>query len=77
MLLVAFTIGLMLRPIAAKQIAGLVILVGLLKLALEPMVAGGLALVFALPELQRDLLLVEAAMPSGALGRRYRGALRL
>lgn len=66
-LLVAFTVGLMLRPIAAKRMVRLLVLVGLLKLVLEPLVAGGLALALAVPELQRDLLLVEAAMPSGAL----------
>lgn len=67
MFLVAFTIGLMLKPIAAKKIVGLLILAASLKLILEPLVAGGLALLFAVPELQRDILLVEAAMPSGAL----------
>lgn len=66
-LLVAFTIGLMLRPIAYKQVMGLVLLVGLLKLIVEPLVAGGLARMLVLPELERDILLVEATMPSGAL----------
>ena len=66
-LLVAFTIGLMLRPIAAKQMVSLLVLVGLLKLVLEPLVAGGLASALAAPELRRDILLVEAAMPSGSL----------
>ena len=66
-LLVAFTIGLMLRSIAAKQMVGLLVLAGLLKLVLEPLVAGGLASALAVPELQRDILLVEAAMPSGSL----------
>ena len=66
-LLVAFTIGLMLRPIAAKQMVSLLVLVGLLKLVLEPLVAGGLASALAVPELRRDILLVEAAMPSGSL----------
>ncbi len=65
--LVAFTIGLMLRPIAFRELAGLVVLVCALKLILEPIVAGGFALVLGLPDFQRDLLLVEAAMPSGAL----------
>ena len=66
-LLVAFTIGLMLRPVAYKQIFSLLLLVGVLKLGLEPLVAGGLAMVLEVPDLQRDLLVVEAAMPSGAL----------
>lgn len=66
-LLVAFTIGLMLRPIALRKIVSLFVLVALLKMVLEPLVAGGLAWALAVPELERDILLVEAAMPSGAL----------
>ena len=66
-LLVAFTIGLMLRPIASKQLMSLIVLVALLKLVLEPLVAGSLALALSVPESQRDILLIEAAMPSGAL----------
>ncbi len=66
-LLVAFTIGLMLRPVAFKQLVSLLVLVALLKLGLEPLAAGGIALALAVPELQRDILVVEAAMPSGAL----------
>jgi len=65
--LVAFTIGLMLRPIAFRQLAGLVVLVCALKLVLEPLIAGTFAAALGLPDFQRDILVVEAAMPSGAL----------
>jgi predicted permease len=66
-LLVAFTIGLMLRPIAYKKMIRLVLLVGVLKLVLEPLIAAGMALALTMPALGRDILVVEAAMPSGAL----------
>lgn len=66
-LLVAFTIGLMLRPIAYREIATLIALVAGLKLIAEPLIAGGLGLVFALPLITRELLILEAAMPSGTL----------
>lgn len=66
-LLVAFTIGLMLRPIAIRQMAKLIVLVGVLKLVLEPVVAGTIAMALGLPEIERSLLIIEAAMPSGAL----------
>ncbi|WP_170387125.1 AEC family transporter [Ruegeria atlantica] len=65
--LVAFTIGLMLRPIAIGQLAGLVLLVCALKLILEPVVAGSFAFALGLADFQHDILVVEAAMPSGAL----------
>ncbi|WP_424831440.1 AEC family transporter [Ruegeria sp.] len=65
--LVAFTIGLMLKPVALRDMAGLLVLVCLLKLILEPLVAAGFAYVLGLPDVQRDILIVEAAMPSGAL----------
>jgi len=65
--LVAFTIGLMLQPIAFRQLAGLFVLVCVLKLILEPLVAGGIAVALGLPDFQKDILVVEAAMPSGAL----------
>jgi len=66
-LLVAFTIGLMLRPIAYRKIVTLIVLVALLKLILEPLIAGSIALALGVSDLQRELLVVEAAMPSGAL----------
>ncbi|MEM7172314.1 MAG: AEC family transporter [Pseudomonadota bacterium] len=67
MFLVAFTIGLMLRPVALVQILKLFVLVSVLKLVMEPLVAIGFATALGMPDLQRDILLVEAAMPSGAL----------
>ena len=65
--LVAFTIGLMLKPVAYRQIAPLIALVAGLKLIVEPLIAGGLAVVLALPPITRELLILEAAMPSGTL----------
>ena len=65
--LVAFTIGLMLKPVAYREIAPLIALVAGLKLIVEPLIAGGLALVLALPTITRELLILEAAMPSGTL----------
>ena len=66
-LLVAFTIGLMLRPIAFRKIAKLIAIVLGLKLILEPSIAQLAALVLDIPELDRQLLVLEAAMPSGTL----------
>lgn len=66
-LLVAFTIGLMLRPVAYRKMATLIALVAVLKLIVEPLIAGSIALALGVPELERELLVLEAAMPSGAL----------
>jgi len=65
--LVAFTIGLMLKPISFREIAGLLLLVCGLKLILEPAVAAAFATALGLSEFQKDMLIIEAAMPSGAL----------
>ena len=65
--LVAFTIGLMLKPVAYREIAPLIALVAGLKLIVEPLIAGGLALALALSPVTRELLILEAAMPSGTL----------
>ncbi|MEM7462081.1 MAG: AEC family transporter [Pseudomonadota bacterium] len=65
--LVAFTIGLMLRPISLAQIAYPLLLVSILKLIVEPLLAGVIANLMDLPELEENILILEAAMPSGAL----------
>ncbi len=65
--LVAFSIGLALKPIAARQLMALVAVTVLLKLVAEPLMAWGLALSFDLPKLERELLVLLAAMPSGAI----------
>ncbi|WP_444921076.1 AEC family transporter [Microbulbifer sp. CnH-101-G] len=66
-MLVAFSIGLALRPIAVRQLAGLILVVVLLKLVAEPMVAWALAMPIKLPHIERELLVLQAAMPSGAI----------
>ena len=65
--LVAFSIGLSLRPIAVRELTALIIIAGLLKLIAEPLVAWSLSLSFALPQLESELLVLQAAMPSGAI----------
>jgi predicted permease len=65
--LVAFSIGLALRPIAVRQLAGLILVVVLLKLVAEPVVAWALAMPIELPHIERELLVLQAAMPSGAI----------
>lgn len=65
--LVAFSIGLMLRPIDLRSLLPLIGLVVALKLILEPIIALAIGFVFQLPEIDRQLLLIEAAMPSGAV----------
>ncbi|WP_136658879.1 AEC family transporter [Nitratireductor sp. XY-223] len=65
--LVAFSIGLSLRPIAVRELAALIIVAVLLKLVAEPLFAWTLALPFELPHLERELLVLQAAMPSGAI----------
>jgi hypothetical protein len=66
-LLVAFTIGLMLRPIAYRKIAKLLVIVVGLKLVVEPLISQAAALVLDIPKLDRELLVLEAAMPSGTI----------
>ncbi|MDA4843925.1 AEC family transporter [Hoeflea poritis] len=65
--LVAFSIGLMLRPVNLRNLLPLVVLVVVLKLLLEPIVALLIGYLFQLPEIDRQLLFIEAAMPSGAI----------
>ncbi|BBM00579.1 AEC family transporter [Microbulbifer sp. GL-2] len=65
--LVAFSIGLALRPIAVRELAGLIVVAVLLKLLAEPLLAWALAMSFELPHLERELLVLQAAMPSGAI----------
>ncbi|MFN3232709.1 MAG: AEC family transporter [Alphaproteobacteria bacterium] len=67
MILVAFSIGLMLRPVSVRLLLPLLLLVGCLKLILEPAAAGFVAGAFHLQEMERAVLVLEAAMPSGAI----------
>lgn len=64
---VAFTIGLMLRWIRVADIWVPILLVLGLKLLLEPAVVSGLSFAGGLDPLERNILLIESAMPSGAL----------
>jgi predicted permease len=66
-LLVAVSVGLMLRPVHIRHILPILGLIVALKLFLQPVlvvVASGMA---GLPPLSTEVLLIEAAMPSGAI----------
>jgi hypothetical protein len=65
--LVGFSIGLSLKPLAYRELTTLIAIVIVLKLIVEPLVAWLLALSFELPHLQQELLVLQAAMPSGAI----------
>lgn len=65
--LVAFATGLMLRPIPYRQIALLIILAAGLKLAVEPLIGWAMTLVVGLPNLERELLILDTALPTGTI----------
>lgn len=69
--LVAFAIGLMLRPIDFRKLLPIIAIVVGLKLVLEPVlawtIAETIAETIALPTVSRELLIIEAAMPSGTI----------
>ncbi len=67
LLLVAFSIALMLRPVSIKVLLPLLLLVGSLKLIVEPAAAGFAAGVIHMDDTERAILVLEAAMPSGAI----------
>ena len=75
--LVAFSIGLALKPIAFHQLTALIAVTMLLKLIAEPMLAWILALSFGLPKIERELLVLLAAIPSGGDLGGTGGALRV
>ena len=66
-LLVAFTIGLMLKPIELRATLPLIALVCALKLIVEPVLAASSASMLAIATLEREILVIEAAMPSGTI----------
>lgn len=66
-LLVALTVGLMLKPIELRTIWSLVLLAAILKLVIEPLTAVASAAWLQISALDREILAIEAAMPSGAL----------
>lgn len=72
---IALAIGLMLRRIELRTLIWLIGVIAVLKLVVEPLLAGWGAGVLGVPPLEREILVIEAAMPSGAVaavvGSRY------
>jgi predicted permease len=67
MLVVALTIGLMLRPISIRRLGVALAAVAAIKLIVDPWIAAELARLDALGHLKLEVLLIEAAMPSGTI----------
>lgn len=74
-LLVALTIGSMLHFHDLRRVLPIVLLVVLIKLGVQPLLAMVQAEIFSFPELWKQVIVLEAAMPSAALtavfARRY------
>ncbi|MCK5686547.1 AEC family transporter [bacterium] len=66
-LIVAIGIGLMLRAIPFRKLAVWIIAIVSIKLIAEPLLAGAGGLLLDLPKLEISVLIIEAAMPSGAV----------
>ncbi len=66
-LFVWFAIGLMLRPIKIRYFLPLFLLVVGIKLFFEPLVVSGLVISAVSPLIVKQILLLEGAMPSGAI----------
>jgi predicted permease len=66
-ILVAISIGLMLRPIKVWHILPLVIIIVVLKLFLQALLVKAGAAAAGLPDLPTEILVIEASMPSGAV----------
>jgi len=66
-ILVAISIGLMLKTIKIRHILPLLGIIVLLKLLLQPLLVRGGATAAGLPALPLEILVIEAAMPSGAI----------
>ncbi len=65
--LVAFSIGLALKPIAVRQLMALIAVTVVVKLIAEPLLGYVFADSVELPHMERELLVLLAAMPSGAI----------
>ncbi len=65
--LVAITIALLLKPIEVRTLVPLLGVVAGLKLLVEPALAGWGAIYFDLPDLEREVLVLETAMPAGTV----------
>jgi len=66
-MLVAISVGLMLRPVKIRGIVPVFILVAALKLLLQPVLVYAGAIIVGIPPLPTQILLIEASMPSGAV----------
>jgi predicted permease len=66
-ILVAISVGLMLRPIKIRNVLPLVGIIVVLKLLLQPLYVRAGATVVGLSALPIEILVIEAAMPSGAV----------
>ena len=64
---VALTIGLMLRPVSLDRVWKALLVVGSIKLLIEPFLVAEIARVAHVDGLGRHVLLIEAAMPSGTI----------
>jgi predicted permease len=66
-LLVAITVGLMLRPIHVRDILRYIAIAVPLSIIFMPLIVYAGATLFQVPLITREILLIEAAVPSGAL----------
>ena len=66
-ILVAITVGLMLRPVKINEILLYLAITVPLALLIMPLSVYGLATLFTIPALTREILVIEAAVPSGAI----------
>lgn len=66
-LLIWIAIGLMLRPISMKFFIPLLVMVISIKMLFEPLIASFFAISLGLPLISQQLLLLESAVPSGAI----------
>ncbi|MEM6461192.1 MAG: AEC family transporter [Pseudomonadota bacterium] len=64
---VAFAIGLMLKPIPYRAIALLTAVAVVLKLIVEPVIGWSMTLLVALPDMERQLLILDTALPTGTI----------
>ncbi len=65
--LVALCIGVMLRFIDMKKYIGILLVVILIKLLIQPLLSYGQSFLFNLPETWRQVLVLEAGMPTAAM----------
>jgi predicted permease len=63
----AFAVGLMLQRIPVRQLLPAIVALLCINLVAEPLIALGGARLFGLPEIEEQVLVIEAAMPAGAI----------